>query len=227
MLRPTVVAVLLTGAAAGCSSGGGASTPALPAVLSSGAAATTATITATTPASASASPTPSPTTSTASSPAASGRPATSSMATTGSATPCGDGALSVTSSPGSAGLGHYGLDLLFTNRGRTTCTVAGYPGADGVEGGRQVPAERSLQGYLGGVATGSPPVVTLAPGAVASALLEGTQACSGPGSAAFSALLVTPPGTHVTTRLAFRGADCGGLAVHPEVAGRSGSDPAR
>jgi len=71
---------------------------------------------------------------------------------------------------------------------------------------------------------GTAPVVVLAPGAAASATIEGESAeptnskCPN-----LTALLVTPPGSHVSTKLGRAPAACQGLQIHPVVAGKTGS----
>ncbi len=140
---------------------------------------------------------------------------------------CADGQLRVGTAPVSSGLSHYGLLLVFTNIGRSSCTVTGYPGADGVSGAQVAAIPRTLRGYLGGV-SGRRPVIVLAPGAAATALLEGNSACvTGDAPHMFTTLRVTPPGSHLTTELSFRLADCQGIAVHPVVPGRTGNYPSR
>ena len=74
-------------------------------------------------------------------------------------------------------------------------------------GGAQVEqARRTANGYLGGLQSGltTGPEVMLAPGAVASALVEGTDIPSGTATScpSYPVLLVTPPGATVSVRLA-------------------------
>jgi hypothetical protein len=67
---------------------------------------------------------------------------------------------------GDAGVGHRSVVLVFTNRASTPCRMGGYSGVAGLDaGGAQVAqAQRTLNRYLGGVAAGTPPRVTLTPG---------------------------------------------------------------
>src|SRR5205814_6518113 len=73
-----------------------------------------------------------------------------------------------------SGSGHRSVVLVFTNAGSQPCRLTGYPGVAGLDtGGSQVAqAQRTPKGYLGGLASGRPPVVTLPPGQSASALVE-------------------------------------------------------
>ncbi|HWE11130.1 MAG TPA: DUF4232 domain-containing protein [Solirubrobacteraceae bacterium] len=127
-----------------------------------------------------------------------------------------------------AGTGHAGLTLLFRNSGSAACTLTGYPGAALVAAtGRrgQLQVARTPQGYMGGLSPGARanPVVVLAPGRFASAILEGldfnpvtTGACP-----AYSSLLVTPPNQRVTVRVARSLSICD-PTVHPVVSGTAG-----
>jgi hypothetical protein len=126
----------------------------------------------------------------------------------------------------SAGLGHLGLVLLFTNEGRTACTLGGYPGVALVTGsGGELQAKRSVSGYLGGLSASSHkiPVLRVGPGQTVSALLEGLDSRQPGGTAcpAYRALLVTPPNFTLTTRIARPLAICR-PSVHPVVAGSQG-----
>ncbi|MDQ2728567.1 MAG: DUF4232 domain-containing protein [Actinomycetota bacterium] len=141
---------------------------------------------------------------------------------------CQGTSLVVSAGPGTAGLGHVGVPLLFRNSGTTPCRLAGYPGVAGLtSGGGQTQAARTLGGYLGGLRSGmsSLPVIELAPGEVASALVEGTDAPAGTATScpSFTALLVTPPNTRQASRLTAGLPGCSGLAVHPVVPGTTGS----
>ena len=129
---------------------------------------------------------------------------------------------------GSAGLGHAGEVVLFTNTGSSTCTLVGYPGAALVSAtGRHglLNIARTPQGYLGGLSPSDrvDPVVSLRPGGRASALLEGEDSSppSGGPCPRYEALLVTPPNQTVTIRLdqAFQICD---PQIHPVVSGTSG-----
>jgi hypothetical protein len=107
--------------------------------------------------------------------------------------------------------------------------MSGYPGVAALNAtGRQVAqAQRTPSGYLGGMRTGSttPPVVLLEPGAVASALVEGTAVPEGVASSCptYPALLVTPPTSTLSTRLAVSLPGCSALEVHPVVSGTTGT----
>ena len=127
-----------------------------------------------------------------------------------------------------AGGGHQGIPLRFRNISSTPCRLTGYPGVAGLtSGAAQNPATRTLSGSLGGLPPGTSglPVIELAPGEVASALVEGTDVPTGTATAcrSFTALLVTPPDARQASRLPASLTDCSGLAVHPVVPGTTGT----
>jgi hypothetical protein len=134
--------------------------------------------------------------------------------------------MEVTEGGTDAGSGHRSLTLIFTNVGTRACRVSGYPGVAGLDaGGTQVAqAQRTPKGYLGGLIAGSPPVLTLAPGASVAALVEALAFNVSDGSAckAFGGLLVTVPDDTVTTRLPWNSDGCSALEVHPIVLGTTG-----
>jgi hypothetical protein len=127
-----------------------------------------------------------------------------------------------------SGLGHVAIVVLFRNTGNATCRIGGYPGVDGVlSDGQQVPATRSLNGYAGGVLSGTAPIFELAPSQEASSMVEGLNVShSGAPCPHFNAFLVTPPGSTATSRLVPPNGlfnYCQGIeSVHPVVAGTNG-----
>jgi hypothetical protein len=125
-----------------------------------------------------------------------------------------------------AGSGHRSVVLLFTNTTGQPCRLTGYPGVAGMDtrDAQVAQAQRTPKGYLGGLASGRPPVVTLAPGQSASALVEALAFNASDGSACtpFAGLLVTAPDDTVSTRLPWGNDGCSDLQVHPVVAGTSG-----
>jgi Protein of unknown function (DUF4232) len=140
---------------------------------------------------------------------------------------CGGASVRITVGQFGVGHGHFGGALLFRNDGSTACTLRGYPVARAVAtaGGRPIAALDSPRGYVGGLLPGSthPPMVTLVPGAIASAILEGAGAA--PASRAcprYRALLVGVPGGRASTALAIETAVCRRLQIHPIVPGESG-----
>lgn len=134
---------------------------------------------------------------------------------------CPTSRLSISDRPASAGLGHFGTVLVFTNHG-APCTLTGYPGVDGVRDGTSVVhAQRTLNGYLGG--TTSTTTVTLPAGGSASALLEGFDGPEpGHECASYTSLLVTPPNDRQAVTLTVRAPLCS-PQIHPVVAGAAGS----
>jgi hypothetical protein len=124
------------------------------------------------------------------------------------------------------GLGHIGIVLLLRNRAPGVCDLFGYPGVKllGASGAGQ-DAKRTSSGYLGGISGSGLPIIHLAPGATASALMEGSDVPTGTGSCPiWTALLVTPPNETSTVRIAHAvGALCT-PQIHPVVEGTSGSE---
>jgi hypothetical protein len=147
---------------------------------------------------------------------------------------CRSGQIAVTPGVRGAGLGHVGVVLRFRSTGSATCTLSGYPGATLVTaGGRDVPARRTLNGYLGGVSgagggSDRVPVVRVRPGETVSAMLEGLDSdpAHGGGSCPrYAHLLVTPPNQTVTARMTSPLTAICRPEVHPVVPGTSGRLP--
>jgi len=143
--------------------------------------------------------------------------------------PCKDGqvVVSVLRTPwtGEAGLSHEGVLLRFAPFDTSACTLYGYPGVAGLDvNGKQVlQATRTPNGYLGGVQGGKPGTVTITSLTPASALVEGDAAhAAGTTCPPLVALLVTPPGLHTSQQVEAAPPACGGLQVHPVVAGVTG-----
>jgi hypothetical protein len=123
-------------------------------------------------------------------------------------------------------LGHVGAPVLFRNTGSAACHLQGYPGVAALDdSGRQAAqAERTPQGYLGGLPFGaSPPVVELGAGETASALVEANNNPTPPATSCVSypSLLVTPPDDTRSVNIALSMSGCS-LQVHPVVAGDTG-----
>jgi hypothetical protein len=128
-----------------------------------------------------------------------------------------------------AGAGHEGNVLLFTNESGTPCTLTGYPGVAMLSstGQQLLQAQRSLSGYLGGLASNTtvPPAVTLQPSQTASAIVEGTDVPAGTETScpSYPALLVTPPNLTQSTKVTPGLPGCSTIYVHPVVPGSTGS----
>jgi Protein of unknown function (DUF4232) len=126
-------------------------------------------------------------------------------------------------------MGNVGQTFVFTNVSTSACTLYGYPGVAGLDGvGRQiVQATRTPNGYIGGLSSSDAPapIVALAPGQAASALVEGddNQFGSMP-CVQLSGLLVTAPNTTRSVDLPGAFSDCDGLQIHPVVPGTSGTE---
>jgi hypothetical protein len=124
-----------------------------------------------------------------------------------------------------AATGHVGIPLLFHNSGTAPCTLTGYPGAALVHGRRHLDVARTPQGFIGGLSprARANPLVRLAPGGVASAILEGEDFNPQTSAACprYSGLLITPPNQTVTVRVTLSLTICD-PQIHPVVAGTSG-----
>ena len=151
----------------------------------------------------------------------------------GSGTPaCANGQLSVHYVSAGVGLGHEGYILTFTNTGSSSCSVQGYPGAavtDHFDKAVVLNATRSQTGYLGGQYP-SPAPITLAPGGVASTVIEWLDAplngqtpvganCPGMDD---GKLLITPPNTTASTAFNAPADLCADFSVHPLIPGSAG-----
>lgn len=148
---------------------------------------------------------------------------------TAGAGPCTDASIRITAGEFAVGHGHFGGALLFWNRGTTACDIAGYPTIRALvgAGGAGVAVRRTPRGYVGGLPAGSdaPPHVLLDPGAVASAILEGTTLVPGaPVCRSYRGVLVGVPGAAASTTLAVEASTCRRLQIHPVVSGGSGSE---
>ena len=170
------------------------------------------------------------------SPLASASPSSSSPTPT-SPTDAGDcrfTQLRVSHGPVVGATGHSAVLLLFRNVSDRTCHLYGYPGVAGIDTtGRQVTqARRSREGFMGGVGWSGRrrpiPLVPLAPGRFASAIVEGDDnSPSGGACRRLAGMLVTPPDSYHSIRFPVVPGDCDGLQIHPVVPGRSGDDPPR
>jgi hypothetical protein len=122
--------------------------------------------------------------------------------------------------------GHRSMVLVFTNTGSATCSMRGYPGVAALNAsGKQIAqAKRTTSGYLGGLASGQPPSVALAPGAKSSAMIEASAFDPDTGAACtpYAGLLVTPPDETHSARLPWPGDGCDDLQIHPVVPGTTG-----
>jgi hypothetical protein len=139
---------------------------------------------------------------------------------------CQNGEVSVTEEPGQGAAGHVSLLLVFQNTSGQTCTLRGYPGASLVDQKNRdlLDASRTLTGHLGGaVGFSKPPVVVLASGAQASAVLEWSDVATSSGCEVQNpaGLLVTPPNTKVSTPLSLAAGSevCGEFQIHPVLKG--------
>ena len=138
---------------------------------------------------------------------------------------CQNGDVQVTENQGQGAAGEVSLLLVFQNISGRPCTLHGYPGASLVasDGSDLLDATRTLSGSLGGaVGAKKAPVVQLAAGERASAVLEwndvpGTAACV----TTAATLVVTPPDFTQNSALAFAAGTqvCSGFQIHPVLKG--------
>ena len=150
---------------------------------------------------------------------------------------CTNDQVVVSDQGGGAGLGHEDQVILFTNNSPSACTLTGYPGIAGLNASGQqvIQATRTLSGYLGGLWNSAMtlPRISLAPGQVASAIVEGTDNPVGTATSCpyYDYLLVTPPNLTNSTRVSVFGLGtsptnglpgCSTIEVHPVVPGSSG-----
>jgi hypothetical protein len=142
---------------------------------------------------------------------------------------CTDGQVIVsvlrTPETGEAGLSHGGVLLRFAPFGTPACTLYGYPGVAGLDaGGSQImQATRTPSGYLGGIRGPQPSTVVITSLSAASALVEGVaMGVDGRPCDRLAGLLVTPPGLYTSQEIDAVPPACGGLQVHPVVAGVTG-----
>ncbi|MFC1408120.1 DUF4232 domain-containing protein [Streptacidiphilus sp. N1-12] len=136
------------------------------------------------------------------------------------ASACTGDHLAVSAGQSSGAAGHIGARVVFKNTSGAACTLYGFPGLAGLDAKDKqvVQAKRVTSGYLG---TAKESMVTLAPGGTASALVGGVDVPSGNATScpSYPALLVTPPGTRASTKVALQMPGCPTLVVYPVVAG--------
>ncbi len=206
-LRLAVTAAALGLALSACTGNGGG-TSAAPAPSTTAAAATTAPGASASPSGGGAAAS----TSAAPSGAASSKPA--------GVMPCTGAQIAVSAGQSDAATGHIGARVIFKNTSASPCVLYGFPGVAGLDahGKQQVQAKRVTSGYLGTATAGT---VLVAPGATASALVGGVDVPSGNATSCptYPALLVTPPGTRTSTKVALQMPGCPTLVVYPVVAG--------
>jgi Protein of unknown function (DUF4232) len=112
------------------------------------------------------------------------------------------------------GMSHNDRVVTFTNTGSASCQFGGYPGIAALDSaGNQIKQAARM--------TAAGKLLTLAPGAVASAMVSGnTAACAKPTIVA--GLLVTAPNQRTSTKLSSPGSLClSSLQVQPVVPGDS------
>jgi Protein of unknown function (DUF4232) len=112
------------------------------------------------------------------------------------------------------GMSHVYRVVTFTNKGSASCQFGGYPGVAALDAsGQQIMQAARM--------TAAGKLITLAPGAVASAMVSGnTASCAKP--TVVGGLLVTAPNQRTSTTLSSPGSVClSSLQVQPVVPGDS------
>jgi len=134
--------------------------------------------------------------------------------------------LQVTIKSAGAAANHTGRVMIFTNNGSSACTMQGYPGVSVVNGSTSLlNATRTLSGFItDDPGIKSAPLVTVAPGQSASAMVEWAgnagETCYANGT---GTLEITPPNTRSTSSFGTLplGDDgvCAEFQVHPVTSG--------
>jgi hypothetical protein len=159
-------------------------------------------------------------------------PATSHAASAPStaAATCANGDLRLSQGYGTQSQPLQAWAIVLTNVSDHTCTLRGYPGLSIADGGTTINATRVLNGFRGDLPPlTSPPLVTLAPGAGAYAVVEwklGTGSdCYPAGSGSIEATAPDSTDTIILTDKATMGsgAVCSGLEINPVVPGTFGT----
>ncbi|HET9169625.1 MAG TPA: DUF4232 domain-containing protein [Actinospica sp.] len=134
----------------------------------------------------------------------------------GAGSDCGTGQVQVSEQQGQGAMGTVSVVLVFQNTSTTSCELRGYPGASlaGQDGTVLLNAVRKPAAGLA-----KSPIVVLAPGAQATAVLSWSDVATGSGCAVQNAakLLVTPPNTKQSATLPFTAGSpvCSNFTVHP------------
>jgi hypothetical protein len=140
---------------------------------------------------------------------------------------CTDGQVRVREGRSDGGAGHIGIRIHFKNHSSVTCSVRGYPGAAGLnKHGRQVEqAKRTRRGMVGGLKPHHKiPTVSLAPGEVATAVVEGSDVpVNNHRCRTLHGMLVTPPNDFTAVHVKHAPPDCDGIQIHPVIKGKTGS----
>lgn len=143
--------------------------------------------------------------------------------------PCGNADLRISWGYGDTGQPLQAEAVVFTNLGGQACTLQGYPGAAITDEGTVINATRVLNGVRGDLPPlNSPPLVTLAPGGIAYAvvewLLQDGHPCYPTGTGVFE---ITAPNTTKTITLSHptmgRQGICSNLEVNPVLPGTFGA----
>lgn len=169
------------------------------------------------------SPSSPPSASRSQSPSPSPSPSASS-AGSGVVAPCRAGDVAAEWGGEDSGSTHRGVPLILTNTLDRACRLSGYPVIVASRpSGSPARAKSTRTGYLGG-AYGPPAVIDLASGEKASAYVEALaiDPATGNGCGFFTLISVQLAGDGIVKLPAWSSDACGGLEVHPFVAGRTG-----
>jgi hypothetical protein len=164
--------------------------------------------------------------------AATSAPADAAPTPPATATPapaCAPADVTVTLGDDDAAMNHWSKPIVAKNTSARACSLVGYPNVSVVAGAAKKPVSKTPKGYMGGyLGDGAPPPVTIAPGATAAALMEGTNCgvYSPPKkSPSYTKVVVTLPGAASAVDIAATFGACD-LTVHPFVAGTDGRSAA-
>jgi Protein of unknown function (DUF4232) len=130
--------------------------------------------------------------------------------------PCSSGHVQVSNGGEQAAAGHRRVLLVFSlSPGAGACTLTGYPGVASGAGGPLIQAEWTLSGYMGGVQSETPAVVTVSASQPAYAVVEGAAVSDSdqPCPTYTDLRVIAPDTTDAVTVPA--GIDACGLQVHP------------
>ena len=145
----------------------------------------------------------------------------SSPTTAGEPSGCTTSQLDISLGQGSGAAGTIATPIVFRNRSAARCVLTGYPGVAGLDasGHQLAEAARTPRGMVDGLPPGNdtPPVVTLNPGATASATVESSDVNTGTQTSCptYAALLVTPPNETHSVQLPVNLMVCSRFQVHP------------
>ena len=149
-------------------------------------------------------------------PAATSPPAAAPETQTGGVPRCTSGELAVTLGEGDAGAGSVHRPLVFTNTGRATCELRGFPGVSYVTGddGHQVGPAAEMSGDRGGQIDIAPGHTAVAPLQLVNVQNFDAAACQ---PTRVRGLRVYPPGDTASLFVAMDGTGCAATPPDPQL----------